>query len=335
VRLGAIALWGADVGDFRAQARTARELGYEILGVGESPAAWQDMIVSLAVAAGEVPGMTLLTAVTAPFMRHPLVLARAMLSLAELSGGEVIIGFGGGGSAPAALGRGGATLTATREYVLALRAILNGESVGWEGSRTAPLVGARPLRIFIAANGPRQLRLAAEVGDGVIINLGSAMDIVDSRLAEFRDAAREAGRDADALEVWGMTYAAVRDTREAAIDDIAAFLAVTGSLGMKRKYLRDLVPPALREPIEQLRAQYDPTDHVVVGGRMARAVKELGLTDFLAGLSAVAGTPSEVHDTVAELGRRGVSAMLAGLPGQADPLGTLRRFAAALTVAGG
>jgi hypothetical protein len=58
-------------------------------------------------------------------------------------------------------------------------------------------------------------------------------------------------------------------------------------------------------------------------------VEELGLTDFLGGLCAVAGTPDEVSGALAELDRRGIACVLAALPGQADPLGTLERFAAA------
>lgn len=53
VQLGTILLWGTDIDVFRHQLRLAEELGYSAIGVGDSPAAWQDMYVSLAVAALE------------------------------------------------------------------------------------------------------------------------------------------------------------------------------------------------------------------------------------------------------------------------------------------
>jgi 5,10-methylenetetrahydromethanopterin reductase len=239
MRLGSISLWGEDVDDFRREIRLAEELGYDVIGIGDSPAAWQDAVASLTVAALETTKPTLATAVTTPFLRHPLALARSMLSVAQLAGGDrVVVGFGGGGSAPAGLGRTGGSLKEVREYVLALRALLNGESITWEGYTTAPLANARPLRIFIAADGPRQQALAGEIADGVIVNLGMSMDIVDQRLENVRAGAGAAGRDPDDVEIWGYTYASVRDRREDAIADIAAFLAIMGALWTRRPYAR-------------------------------------------------------------------------------------------------
>lgn len=329
MRLGAISLCDADVGAFCAQVRLAEELGYEVLGIGDSPAAWQDMLVSLTLAARETQRITLATAVTTPILRHPVALARGLLSVAELAEGRFVIGIGAGGSAPAAAGRMGATLREMREYVLALRALLNGESVTWDGLRTPPLARATPLRIVIAADGPKQQRLAAELGDGVMVNLGMSLSRVEDTVAHLRSAAREAGRRPEDLELWGYTYASVRDRHADAIDDIAAFLAIMGGLWMRRPYARALAPPELAPAIEQMIAGYDPTEHVVVGGRMAELVAELGLSEFLAGLCAVAGTPEEVRDALAGIADRGIGCVLAALPGQADPIGTLHRFAAA------
>jgi 5,10-methylenetetrahydromethanopterin reductase len=329
VRLGAIANWGSDLEGFREQARLAEELGYEVFGVGDTPAAWQDMIVSLAVAAAETKTMTLATTVTTPFLRHPLALARGMLSIADLVDDRVVIGFGAGGSGPASVGRKTGTLKEVRDYVVALRALLNGESATWEGFETARLVNARPLKIFIGADGPKQQQAAAEIADGVMINVGMSTEVVRKRIEHIRESAAAAGRDPDEIEIWGYTYASVRDSRDDAIADISAFLAVMGSIWMKRPYARALAPPELVDKLDEMRRNYDPREHVVVGGRMATVVQELGLTDFLAGLCAVAGTPDEVRDGIRALEDLGVSCVLAALPGQVDPAGTLRRFAEA------
>jgi alkanesulfonate monooxygenase SsuD/methylene tetrahydromethanopterin reductase-like flavin-dependent oxidoreductase (luciferase family) len=329
MRLGAIVLCDDDVPAFREQVRLTEELGYEVLGIGDSPAAWQDLLVSLTLAAQETERITLATAVTTPILRHPVALARGLLSVAELAQGRFVIGIGAGGSAPAAAGRTGATLREMREYILALRALLNGESITWDGLRTPPLARAAPLRIVIAADGPRQQRLAAELGDGVMVNLGMSLPRVQDTVKHVRTAAREAGRTPEEIELWGYTYASVRDRHADAVGDITAFLAVMGSLWMRRPYARRLVPPELSAAVERMIESYDPTEHVVVGGRMAQLVEELGLSEFLAGLCAVAGTPEEVGDALAAIEQRGIGCVLAALPGQADPIGTLHRFAAA------
>ena len=329
MRLGSISLWGKDLDAFREEVRLAERLGYSVIGVGDSPAAWQDMVVGMTVAALETRSATLAPAVTAPMIRHPVVLARAMMSLADLSGGRVVIGLGAGGSAPAALGRKGATVRETREYILALRAVLQGESITWDGMKTAPLVDARPLPIFLGANGPKQQRLAGEVADGVIMSMGLAGDVVDEQIRNVRAGEEAAGRTPGEVEVWGYTYASVRDDRDQAIEDISAFLAVTAGLGMRRPYLRALVPPELSDGIDEVIRSYDPREHVVVGSRAALLVQELGLGEFLAGLGAVAGTPDDVAAAIRGLRERGVSCLIAALPGQVDPAGTLHRFAAA------
>ncbi len=329
VRLGAKPLWGRDVEEFRRRVRLADELGYEVVAIGDSPAAWQDVVVSLTIAASEAPRLTLATAVTTPFLRHPLTLARAMLSVSELTDAEVVIGFGAGESAPAGLGRRGGTLAEVREYVLALRALLNGESAMWDGRKTSPLSGARPLRIFLAADGPKQLRLAGEIADGAIVIMGFDMRVVDWRLEQVRDGARDAGRDPAEIEIWATTFASVRDSRSEAIDDIAAYLAMIGSLGMERAWRRELVPPELQDAIEEMRKHYDPKQHIVVGSPMTKKMQELGLTDFLAGLCGLAGTAEDVRSALARLEEREISCVLAAVTGGVDPEGTLRRFAAA------
>src|SRR5205085_2613964 len=97
---------------------------------------------------------------------------------------------------------------------------------------------------------------------------------------------------------WGMGYVSVRDTYDQAIDDIAAFLAVHGGLGMQRAHAREMVPPELTDKFAELMAAYSAAEHVVVGAEQSKLVKTLGLTDYLAGLTAIAGTPEQVRDCV-------------------------------------
>src|SRR5438105_9368575 len=326
MRLGCISLWGDDLGAFKRQIRLAEELGYDAIGIGESPSAWQDMCVTLALAAQETERATLVTTVTTPFLRHPVVLARAMLSVSDLADGRVTIAIGSGGSAVGAIGRGPSTMRQLREYVLAVRVLLNGESVTWDGHRTEPLVRAHPMPIYIPADGPNSLRLAAEIADGVIINAGMAMPFVDQRVDAIRAATKDAGRNPDEIAIWCYSYVSLRDTSEAAIADITAFLAVRGGLWMQKPYARALVPPELEEAVERMVREYTTTEHTVVGSRQAELVAGLGLADWLAGLTALAGTPGDVAAGVQRLEERGVSLVFAALPGNADPEGTLRRF---------
>ncbi|WP_432194234.1 LLM class flavin-dependent oxidoreductase [Streptomyces sp. bgisy027] len=330
MRLGTVVLWGDDIADFRRQVRLAEDLGYEVIGVGDSPAAWHDMYVSLTVAAQETRTATLATMVTTPFLRHPAVTAGAASALHELTGGRFLLTMGVGGSALASLGRSKAKVAEVGDYMGALRELLNGGRAEVDGFTTAPLRRARALPLYLAADGPRTLRLAGELADGVVIGVGLSLDLVAQKIDVVRAAARDAGRDPDAIDFWGMGFASVRESRAEADHDISAFLASVGGMGLKAPHMRAIIPPELLGAVMELERRYDPTKHVVVGSAQARMVEELGLTDFLVGLRGVTGNPQEVRAYTDELAKLGVSCLLAPMPGNVDPEGMLARVSAAL-----
>jgi len=59
MKLGICSLWGPDLAAFRAEVRLASDLGYELITVGDSPAGWHDLHVSLTIAALEAPNAML------------------------------------------------------------------------------------------------------------------------------------------------------------------------------------------------------------------------------------------------------------------------------------
>jgi 5,10-methylenetetrahydromethanopterin reductase len=174
------------------------------------------------------------------------------------------------------------------------------------------------------------LHLAGELADGVVIGLGMSVDIVAEQIATVREAAAAAGRNPDAIDIWGLAFASARDDPDPAKRDITPFLASVGAMGLKAPHVRARIPADLRDAVAQLENQYDPRQHVVVGGVGARLVEELGLVEFLVGLRGVTGTPTELRHYAKQIGKLGVTCLLAALPGNADPDGTLRRLAQAL-----
>ena len=138
------------------------------------------------------------------------------------------------------------------------------------------------------------------------------------------------GRDPADIEVWGMSFVSVRDSRDEANADITAFLASTAGMGLKAPHMRALIPADLLPAVEEMERRYDATQHVVVGGANAKLLEELGLVDFMVGLTAITGTPAEVETHVDQLEARGISCVLAALPGHSDPHGTLARLSEAV-----
>ena len=163
MRLGTIVLCGSDLQAFRSQVRLAEELGYDLVGVGDSPAAWQELYVTLTVAALETHAAVVTPLVTTPHLRHPVATARAISSIAELTRGRAVLTVGSGGSAARAVGRpGAATQAEMREYVTGLRALLDGGSAEIAGRTSLQLVGVQRVPLWVSADGPKGLAL--EIG---------------------------------------------------------------------------------------------------------------------------------------------------------------------------
>src|SRR5262249_7036582 len=110
-----------------------------------------------------------------------------------------------------------------------------------------------------------------------------------------------------------------------AIEDLKAFIVVNG-MAIRTPESMARVPERYRAALAELHRRYDPTEHVVVGGKNSRLLDELGLTEFLGQIDTVAGTAEEVQRILTGIEARGVSTFIANMPGHADKLGTLRRL---------
>jgi hypothetical protein len=120
----------------------------------------------------------------------------------------------------------------------------------------------------------------------------------------------------------------VRDSKAAALADLKAFMAVNAMVFRTPETLA-MVPEAYRDRIVEFQNRYDPTEHVVVGGRNVALMEELELEPFLSELDTTAGTVDEVAQTLRTIAAMGVSTFIAALPGHADPLAAIRGLSAA------
>jgi len=326
MKLGSISLWGDSLDDFKTELRTAEELDFGLITVGDSPSGWHELYASLAVAAMETRTAKLAPMVTIPVSRHPMVVASAMSSIWDLSGGRACFAIGTGGSATASMGIGALTQKQCRDHMLALKDLFAGRPTIWEGRELPALRLARPVPIYYSAKGPKAMALAGEVADGVVLQVGLSLEETARKIRLVRDAAEAAGRDPMSIDIWAFSFAAVRDRRDAALNDVKAFLAATGAYTMNQKAFIETVPTQFRAKLQELQARYVVADHCLVGGRNEPLIDELGLTDYLAEIVAVAGDTGEVAKVLSGLEKLGVSHFMTALPGNADPLGTLRRM---------
>jgi alkanesulfonate monooxygenase SsuD/methylene tetrahydromethanopterin reductase-like flavin-dependent oxidoreductase (luciferase family) len=329
MKLGICSLWGTDLAAFRTEVTTASNLGYDVIGIGDSPVAWHEMVVSLTLAAQDAPRAIIAPMVTSPFMRHPIITANTMCTLDELTGGRAALGFATGGSTILAIGRMPATQAETRAEFAALKALFAGEATEYEGRPVKALRFPRPVPIYYSAFGPKAIQLAAELADGVILFAGAKhMDGIAARIAALRAASVAAGRAADAVDIWVMSYTSVRPTTEAALNDLQAFIAVN-AMAFRTPQTLAAVPGQFRAKVQEFQRRYDPTEHVVVGGANVKLMQDMGLAEFLSDFDTTAGPVDMVAGVLRQMQDLGVSTFIAALPGHADPLATINGLAAA------
>jgi probable F420-dependent oxidoreductase len=187
-------------------ARDAERLGYtdswsfEVDGV--------DAFTPLAVI-GLATSMRIGTAIANVYTRGPATLASTAAGLADVAPGRFVLGIGAG-SQPIVEswngGKFGRPATRVREMAQFLRSALAGERVVFKGE-TFTVDGFRltrvpkqPVPIHVAALREGMLKVAGEVGDGVILNWLSPDDVPRS-VGVVRAAARAAGRDPETIEV--------------------------------------------------------------------------------------------------------------------------------------
>ena len=140
-----------------------------------------------------------------PFTRNPALTAMSAATLDRISGGRFLLGLGRSDSWVVQYRMGipyRDPRASLKETVETVRALLSGSPVTSEGGQfnlanvglaTLPVQDRLP--IYLAAIGPRALRLAGAVADGVLLNAYTPTTYISYAVDEVRRAARETGRD--------------------------------------------------------------------------------------------------------------------------------------------
>lgn len=184
----------------------AESLGYERAWLYDSPALYEDVWVHLCRAAERTSRIGLGPAVLVPNLRHPLVTASAIATLERLAPGRTVVAIGTGFTGRMAMGQAALPWSFVRRYVEQLRALLRGEAVDIDGGLAQMIhpdgfTVPRPIDvpIVIAANGPKGVAIARELGDGVMTVAGAGQPDFDwcatLTLGTVLDDGEDAGSD--------------------------------------------------------------------------------------------------------------------------------------------
>lgn len=180
----------------------AEHAGFQTAWVPDSQFLFRDAWMTLGAAAPVTGRIRLATGVTNVRTRHPSVTAAALQSLEEVAPGRAVLGIGTGDSSVKALGFGPTPLAEVERACSDIRTLGRGGSVD-EPERSMRLRDAtgRVPPIFVAATGPRALRLAGAIADGVLIMAGTSPALVREAVGHVEDGLSDAGRSRREVEI--------------------------------------------------------------------------------------------------------------------------------------
>jgi 5,10-methylenetetrahydromethanopterin reductase len=157
---------------------------------------FHDPYMVLSAVSSKTSRIKLGTAVVNIYDRFPLTTATQSASLQELSSGRFTLGIGSSVSTKIEDEMGiefKQPLKRLAESVRLIREFLTGEPITFQGdflhvkgSRLGLDPPKPPIPIYMAAVGPKALKLAATIGDGVILDYGTNIDYIDSAVSQIR-----------------------------------------------------------------------------------------------------------------------------------------------------
>ena len=303
----------------------AEQQGFKYAWLWDSHVLWQDPYPIFALAAQATSTIHLGTCVTNPVTRDPTVTASAMATLNEISGGRMELGIGRGDSAQRVLGRAPVTVEHMEQACREIRELAAGRPVDLDGTEVRlPWTKGVELPIWVAAYGPKALRCAGRVADGVILQLADPY-IIEWALGYLAEGAAEAGRSVEEIKVMSAAPAYVTDDVAHARDQVRWFPALVSNhvVDLVHRYKSSDLPHELTDFIER-RKGYDYSHHGRAGSDNAEFV-----TDEVVDRFCVIGTADACAEKLAHLESLGVRQF--NIYSMVDdPEGVLRAFGSSI-----
>jgi 5,10-methylenetetrahydromethanopterin reductase len=205
------------VAAFAADVARAEALGWDAAFQPDSQLRRRDTYVFLAAAAGATSRISLSPFIANPVNRHPSVTASSIATIDELASGRVLIAMGVGDTAVRLAGLRPAKVAELESATRMIRSLLAGEELEVGALRPAYLPHHRPVPVWIAAGGPRTLRMAGAVCDGVFIRVGTSPANIGESVSLVREGAAAAGRDPASVKIAAVFHTVLHDDAEQAL----------------------------------------------------------------------------------------------------------------------
>jgi len=283
--------------------KQAEAAGFTYGWVFDSHVLWQEPYPLLTLMATNTRRMRLGTCVTNPAVRDATVTASLLGTLNQISGGRMDCGIGRGDSSRRVMGKKPTTLENLEYTVGVIRDLNAGKQITYDGQPIQmPWADKGVPPIWIAGYGPKALRCAGRIGDGVILQFADP-HLIKWCLGFVKEGAEEAGRDFSKIRVMSATAIWISEDRTVARNHVRWFPALVSNhvVDLVSRYKPEELPPELTAYISD-RKGYNYLHHAEVGSSNAEFV-----TDEVVDRFCIVGTVAEHLQKLRQLRSLGVT----------------------------
>lgn len=286
----------------------AEELGFEAIFFADSHMNNVDPYQAMAMCAARTKKIRFGTAVTNMVYRDPTITANSFATLNEISQGRAIIGLGTGDGPIYSLGRIATKLSEFEKGLATIRDLLHDRGVDVADSRERAggnvklKVGARPVPIYISAEGPKTLRVAGRTCDGVILGTGFDKAVTDWARRRIAEGAADAGRKLEDIDVMPAGMIVVDEDGELARRLVRSRMANRAHHNFR--FTMETVPEGEAAGVKRFMNNFD------ISKPIEERIDPGFVTDYLLERFTIAGTPEECIAKVQRLEADGVKRIL-------------------------
>ncbi|MEU4765827.1 TIGR03842 family LLM class F420-dependent oxidoreductase [Actinosynnema sp. NPDC023794] len=255
--------------DVVAGLKAAEDNGFQYGWTFDSVVLWQEPFVIYSQVLAATKELVVGPMVTNPSTRDWSVTASLFATLNDMFGNRTVCGIGRGDSARRVIGQQPASLATLGRAMTVIKDLAEGRETEYHGTPVRiPWVRDGKLEMWMAAYGPRALRMVGEQADGFILQTAD-VDIARWTIGTVREAAVAAGRDPSAITMCVAAPAYVGTDLPHQRDQLRWFGGMVGN------HVADLVarygdsgavPTALTDYIKD-REGYDYAHHGKAGNR--------------------------------------------------------------------
>jgi 5,10-methylenetetrahydromethanopterin reductase len=246
---------------------------------------------------------------TNPYLNHPITIGQSISSLDEISPNRVICGLVAGDKTT--LDRCNITRTQSlqtiKESVQIIRNLTSRREVKCDRkvfNVSGIKLGFGPERqipIFMGAQGPKMLSLAAEIGDGVLINASHPKDF-EKAISYIKDGVSKARKKIGDIEIAAATSISIdqdaKQAKKSAIPIVAFIVAGCPDSILKTHNISLELTKKIRKEIRQ--------------GRFKEAFSKVNFD--MMDVFSIYGTPLTCIEKIDDLLKKGITLFIAGSP---------------------